>query len=252
MASENGAKKKRKKGDPGAPAWMVTYSDMVTLLLTFFVLLLSMARMDKVKFQDAAGSLKGAFGVMQSARQSEIAKPKVIEFAPIDDDYTTRLYQKIQAIISRLKIDRDIDLVKDRGAVVLRVKESVLFGPGSTALKPEAHAVLDKIAGLVRPLPLSLRIEGHSDDSPTGRADVSNWDLSVGRSMSVLKFFNANNLMPLERMSAVGYGAQRPLVPNDTAENRAQNRRVEFVLENLGSYREDLPYLIDARDQLPF
>ncbi len=254
MSEENngGPKKKKKKAAAGAPLWMVTYSDMVTLLLTFFVLLLSMAQLDKMKFKEVMGSLKGAFGVLSSQTETSVDQPRVVEFLPIMDDYTSRVYKRLIVQLQRLKLDRDITLVKDRGAVVLRVKESVLFGPGSTALKPEAHAVLDKIAGLVRPLPLSLRIEGHSDDSPTGRADVSNWDLSVGRSMSVLKFFNANNLMPLERMSAVGYGAQRPLVPNDTAENRAQNRRVEFVLENLGSYREDLPYLIDARDQLPF
>lgn len=241
-----------KKSEPGAPAWMVTFSDMVTLLLTFFVLLLSMANMDKVKFKDAASSIRGAFGVMNGASPTPISQPSVVEFAPIEDDYMARLYQRVQAVMTRLKLDREIELVKDRGAVILRVKDSILFAAGGSTLRPEAHPVLAKIAEMVRPLPMSLRIEGHSDDTPTGNGDFSNWDLSVARSIAVLKFLGKENLLPLDRMSSVGYGDQKPLVPNISAENRAMNRRVEFVLENLGSYREELPYLIDARDQLPF
>ena len=231
---------------------MVTFSDMVTLLLTFFVLLLSMANMDKIKFKDAASSIRGAFGVMSGANPTSVAPPSVVEFAPIEDDYMARLYQKVQASMTRLKLDREIELVKDRGAVILRVKDSILFAAGGATLKPEAHPVLAKVAELVRPLPLSLRIEGHSDDTPTGNGDFSNWDLSVARSIAVLKFLGKENLLPLDRMSSVGYGEQKPLVPNITAENRALNRRVEFVLESVGSYRDELPYLIDARDQLPF
>ncbi len=244
--------RKPKKQSPGAPSWMVTFSDMVTLLLTFFVLLLSMANMDKIKFKDAASSIRGAFGVMSGSNPTSVSPPSVVEFAPIEDDYMARLYQKIQATMSRLKLDREIELVKDRGAVILRVKDSILFAAGGAALKPEAHPVLAKVAELVRPLPLSLRIEGHSDDTPTGNGDFSNWDLSVARSIAVLKFLGKENLLPLDRMSSVGYGEQKPLVPNITAENRAMNRRVEFVLESVGSYRDELPYLIDARDQLPF
>jgi chemotaxis protein MotB len=252
VANGSGPKKKAKKAAAGAPAWMVTFSDMVTLLLTFFVLLLSMATMDKVKFENAAGSLKGAFGVLSSADQAKIDEPKLMEFAPIDDDLTTRLYQKIRAIMRRLKLDEDMELVKDRGAVVLRVKESVLFDVGSTELKPAAHEVLRKVASLVRPLPLSLRIEGHTDDSPSRNPQLDNWDISINRSIAVLKFFAKQKLLPLGRISALGYGAQQPRVPNISEENRALNRRVEFVMESLDSYREDLPYLIDAKDQLPF
>lgn len=241
-----------KKSEPGAPAWMVTFSDMVTLLLTFFVLLLSMANMDKIKFKDAASSIRGAFGVMSGSNPTSVSPPSVVEFAPIEDDYTARLYQRVQAVMSRLKLDREIELVKDRGAVVLRIKDSILFAAGGATLRPEAHAVLAKVAEMVRPLPLSLRIEGHSDDTPTGNGDFSNWDLSVARSIAVLKFLGKENLLPLDRMSSVGYGAQKPLVPNISAENRAMNRRVEFVLESVGNYRDELPYLIDARDQLPF
>jgi chemotaxis protein MotB len=246
------ARKKKKSESGGAPAWMVTYADMVTLLLTFFVLLLSMANMDSQKFKDALGSLRGAFGIFGSAARTEVSKPKVISFAPMDDDYTQRLYQRVQIVLSRLQIDRDIELVKDRGAVVLRVKEAILFEPGSSSLKESAHPVLRKVASLIRPMPLAVRIEGHTDDTPGNNPAVTNWDLSVQRAVATLKFMAGEDLIPLDRLAAVGYGDQRPVVPNRGKENQALNRRVEFVLESLNHYRENLPYLIDANDQTPF
>lgn len=245
------AKKPQKKSG-GAPEWMVTYSDMVTLLLTFFVLLLSMANMDQVKFSQAAGSLKGAFGVFGGKDRKEISPPALVEIAPVHDDLVQRLYTRIMTQMNRLRLDPTIELVKDRGAVILRVNDSILFAPGTAQLKEEALPVLAKVAGLIRPLPLQLRVEGHTDDIPFNRPDMNNWDLSVARSVAVLKYFQSADLFPLDRMSAVGYGAEHPLVENDTPENRAKNRRVEFVMESLGSYREQLPYLIDANEQLPF
>lgn len=254
MSEENngGPRKKKKKGPAGAPLWMVTYSDMVTLLLTFFVLLLSMAQLDKMKFKEVVGSLKGAFGVLSSSTQTSVDRPRIVEFLPIEDDYTSRLYKRLIVQLQRLKLDRDITLVKDRGAVVLRVNDAVLFEPGGTSVRPEAYSVLRKVAAMVEPLPFNLRIEGHTDDTPVRGDGMSNWDLSVARAVSVLKFFVQEDLVELERLSAVGYGSQRPLGDNDSDEGRALNRRVEFVLESTSSTREELPYLIDAREQLPF
>ena len=246
-------KKKQKEGGSGAPAWMVTYSDMVTLLLTFFVLMLSMANMDKVKFQRAAISLKGAFGIMQSKpqpeRKSEVVLP---EMGAIPYEMLQRVYDSMIQDLQTLDLDEDIELVKDRGAIVLRIKEKILFAPGSRRLKPEARPVLRKIAELVEPLSFDMRIEGHTDSTPYTAQDITNWDLSVDRAVSVLKFFAENELLSLDRMSAVGYGDQQPLVPNDSKENRALNRRVEFILEADGDYQESLPYLIDSSEQLPF
>ncbi|MDY0291855.1 MAG: flagellar motor protein MotB [Desulfuromonadaceae bacterium] len=246
------AKKRQKKQKAGAPEWMVTYSDMVTLLLTFFVLLLSMASMDQIKFEKAAGSLRGAFGVFGGQDQQQISQPTIVEIAPIQDDLVQRTYTRIVTQMNRLRLDSSIELVKDRGAVILRINDAVLFEPGSDRLKETSHPVLRKVAGLIAPLPLQARIEGHTDNIPFLRSDMSNWELSVMRSIAVLRFFQENDLLPLERMSAVGYGDQHPIAPNDTPEGRAKNRRVEFVLESIGDYREQLPYLIDANEQLPF
>ena len=242
-------KKKAKKSSAGAPAWMVTYSDLVTLLLTFFVLLLSMANMDPIKFLKVANSMRSAFGIIGKIDSVDLA-PKIIHIAPkLENDMAQRVYKRIQVQLNRLKLDKDIILVLDRGAVVLRVDNTLLFAPGRADILPAAFPMLRHVADLVRPLPFHLRTEGHTDSS--GNEDA-NWDLSMERATAVLKFFAGENLYPLGRMAAVGYGSQQPIAPNDTPENRALNRRVEFILESMGPYNEKLPYLIDAREQLPF
>jgi chemotaxis protein MotB len=246
-------KKKIKNQAPGAPAWMTTYSDMVTLLLTFFVLLLSMAELDKLKFNEAVVSLRGAFGIVQSKTikdaPSEIAVPRV---SVIPYDMLQQVYKQVIMNIEKLELDKDIEVVKDRGAMVLRVTENVLFAPGSSNLKKEAGPVLRKVADLIAPLPFEVRIEGHTDNTSYKDSWNTNWELSAFRALAVLKYFAENKLLSLDRLSAVGYGEHRPLVPNDSIENRALNRRVEFVLEFGGDFRETLPYLIDSSEQLPF
>lgn len=244
--------KKPKKAAGGAPAWMTTFADMVTLLLTFFVLLLSMAQLDKVKFSEASGSLKGAFGVMMSSSSTEVSQPRIVDFAPMDDDLASRLYQRMMTQMHRLRLEEDMELVKDRGAVVLRINASLLFDSGETRIKQEAYPVLEKVAKMIQPLPLNLRIEGHTDSRPIYGRDMTNWDLSAQRAVSVLRLLANRSSFPLDRMAAVGYGAERPLAPNDTEENQALNRRVEFVLESSTGNNEELPYLVDTQDQSPF
>jgi len=174
----------------------------------------------------------------------------VINIAPLpEEDMAQRVYKRIQFQLNQVKLNKDITLVLDRGAVVLRVNNTLLFTPGRSDILPEALPMLRKIAELVRPLPFHLRTEGHTDSVGSVEA---NWDLSMARASTVVKFFAAEKLFPLDRMAAVGYGSQRPIVPNDTPENRALNRRVEFILESMGGYTEQLPYLIDAREQFPF
>ncbi|MFO7931049.1 MAG: flagellar motor protein MotB [Desulfosalsimonas sp.] len=248
-------RKQKGKNDngPSAPAWMVTYSDMVTLLLTFFVLMLSMAEMDRVKFEKAVVSLKGAFGMLQDQPEEQKKNDMIIpEIEPIPYDMLQSVYRRMRQDLEKLEIDEDVELVKDRGAIVLRIKEKILFDSGATGLRTEAEPVLRKVGELVAPMQFNMRIEGHTDSQPMASSGRSNWDLSVDRAISVLRFFARQELLSLDRLSAVGYGDQQPLVPNDTPENRAMNRRVEFVLEAGGDYKQQLPHLVDSSEQLPF
>ena len=230
----------------------MTYSDMVTLLLTFFILLISMSTVDEIKFDMAAGSLRGAFGVMTDVGDDQIQSSQTTTIAPVKNEQVQRVYKRIRDQLQRLELNEDIKLVKDRGAVVLRVEDSILFGSGESNLDSKAYSVLRDVADLVRPWPMDLRVEGHTDNVPVQGSEMGNWELSAQRALSVLRFMAEEELLPLDRLSAVGYGAQHPVVPNDSEEHRAMNRRVDFVLESVGGYQEELPYLIDTSSQLPF
>jgi len=215
---------------------MVTFADMVTLLLTFFVLLVSMATMDRVKFSAAASSLSKAFGTGVAASSYTEYKIQTIpstpstQFAPIQSDSITKIQKRIETEIKALNIQNSVELIqKDDDTIILRLDEAVLFQPDQSKISPEAYPLLRQIADIIRPIPMRLRIEGHTDDVlPQSARD--NWDLSIDRSVSVLRFFTKSKLLPLDRMSAVGYGQERPVMPNTSAQNRAKNRRVDFIL----------------------
>lgn len=242
--ADNDQDKARKEQKPcpkcdcsgGAPAWMVTYSDLVTLLLTFFVLLLSMASMDQVKFTAASSSLRDAFGVHSKPAQVDFSlpilpTPPISQFAPIQNEMATKVYKRIESQIKASMVPEDIELIKkDNDTIILRINNSVLFKKGQATVSPTAYPLLRKIADIIRPLPMRLRIEGHTDSSPVSKRKIGNWDLSVDRAVSVMRFFKKSDLLPLDRMAAIGYGSERPVVPNTSEKNMAMNRRVDFVL----------------------
>lgn len=228
--------KKQEECPAGAPLWMVTFSDLVTLLLTFFVLLLSMATMDKVKFDEAKQSLEQAFGFQSFSTTSRYTVPVMpsapkSKFAPIPQPSAAKYYKRIKTDIEMTKISDKVEVIKrDDNTIVLRINDAVLFEPGKATLNPASYPLLRKIADIVRPLPMTMRIEGHTDNTPIAGKKITNWDLSVARAISVMRFYSRGKLFSLDRMSAVGYGDTRPIVPNNSPENKAKNRRVDFIL----------------------
>lgn len=249
-------KKEREDSPSGAPMWMVTYSDLVTLLLTFFVLLLSMASMDPVRFTQASSSLRDAFGMHQNPAQVDFSipilpSPPKTTFAPINEKMTIEIYRKIKTQINSDNLSEDIEMVqKDGDKIVLRVKDTVLFQPGETQISPKSYPLLRYIADIIRPLPLKLRIEGHSDAEADAQSELGKWDVSMGRSVSVMRFFKKSDLLPLERMSAAGYGDTQPLASNATNEGKAQNRRVDFVLQ--ANNVDDMVQTNNKENDIPF
>ena len=189
---------------------------------------------------------------MNEVGDDQIQSSQTTTIAPVKNEQVQRVFKRIRDKLQRMELNEDIKLVKDRGAVVLRVEESILFGSGERELDSKAHSVLRDVADLVRPWPLDLRIEGHTDNVPVQGSGMGNWELSAQRALSVLRYMAEEELLPLDRLSAVGYGAQHPAVHNDSEKHRAMNRRVDFVLESVSGYQEELPYLIDTSSQLPF
>lgn len=240
MAEEE-AQEEKKEAAPdcpaGAPAWMTTYSDLVTLLLTFFVLLLSMANMDPVKVLEASSSLKDAFGMHKEPAHVDFAipvlpSPPIAPYSPIQQHTTQKVYDKIKSQIDSRRLENNVGVIQnDDESIILRINDSVLFNRGSAQISPKSYSILRTVADIIRPLPMDLRIEGHTDDIPVSDSKFSNWDLSVERAVSVMRFFTQSDLLPLDRMAAIGYGKKQPLVPNRDDISRAKNRRVDFFLK---------------------
>jgi chemotaxis protein MotB len=222
-------------------AWMVTFSDLIMLLLTFFVLLLSMSSMDRRKLKEiilhvkeAAGLLEfsGSRGITDLATFIKRHRKEKETYFMIDRDLLRYLF--MPSMESDRKMEEIIDLIDDERGIVISFQEDIMFDPGEATLKKEAFPVLDSIARAIGSSPNDILIMGHTDNVPVqSKLYESKWDLSSYRGLSVLEYFlKEKGLLP-SRFSVGGYGPSRPLYPNDTPENRALNRRIEIIFKSL-------------------
>ena len=239
------AEKKCEECKAGAPEWMVTFSDMTTLLLTFFVLLLSMASLDQRKIKEALGSLQGALGVLEAGRKSEMGKEEILskmDFVQQIKKSQERMLSGLRNYIEQANLSSQISVVKTEKGISVRIMDSVLFAPGSAEILPSAYPILEKLAAMMIDSPYNILVEGHTDDIPIRTEKFpSNWELSTARAVAVVKFLISKGVKP-EKLAATGYAQYHPIVPNITPENRAKNRRVEinFVSPELAESNKNI------------
>ncbi len=216
----------------GLDGWVMTYGDMMSLLLTFFVLIVSFSSMQETKFKDAAASLRTAFGVMNQPQSviefNDPLMPKYEKQEQKDFLYEVRL---LETSLQEKGLSSDVVMEFTPDGVLFRLDAPVLFSAGQADVQPPSYEVLDTLAGFLGKFPGETRVEGHSDNIPikSGRFP-SNWELSAARAGAVARYFQGKGMAP-ERLAATGYGEFRPLAANDTLEGRAQNRRVEIFLK---------------------
>ncbi|HKJ65667.1 MAG TPA: OmpA family protein, partial [Desulfopila sp.] len=180
-----------------------------------------------------------------------LPSPPITKYSPIQNEMTVKLFRRIKNQISTDKLSQDIDVVEKGGdTLILRVKDTILFEPGETKISPESYPLLRHIADIIRPMPLLLRIEGHTDAVTETQVEMNRWDISMARSVSVMRFYTRGEFLPLDRMAAVGYGASHPLASNETVEGRAQNRRVDFVLRSNAAMDVNTPE--NSKNEIPF
>ena len=228
----------------GAPKWMTTFSDLVTLLLTFFVLLLSMANFDKVKIYQFLGVMAGGVGILDFQSQINLAEINTVTRIATKEaveDAVKRVQEVLEDTVRSQNLEKMISIVKTDKGISIRIMDAVFFTTNSARLLETAKPILDKIIMIVEETPYSINVEGHTDDTPIGRDSFFNWELSSDRAVSVVRYFSEEKFDP-RRLSSSGYGEYHPLVPNITSENRARNRRVEINLisPELSSVGEDI------------
>jgi len=220
--------------------WLVTYADLMTLLLVFFVLLFSLSSLDREKYKSTMELVK--VKISEDANMMSL-----LELMEVPDSIDTKItIEDITGLNSREdNLLRDINkYVVDRensdtiqtyvleGKIIVRINGQTLFDSGSADLKLSALPILDRIVEVVFDYPeYTINIKGYTDDIPiTTERFPSNWELSAIRATTVLKNLIQKGIKP-ERLTATGYAEMEPLLPNTSEINRATNRRVEFVLE---------------------
>lgn len=217
-----------------APFWMTTYSDMVTLLLTFFVLIVSMSEVEVVKFREALSHFNGQKAVMDFPSVVSPSKPmqdpeQIYENREESLDELLK-YLKENDLEDKVLVDLTVD------GVHVSIVDSVMFQSGRAELLPTAEAILVKVAEVLTPLAQLIVVEGHTDNRPIQTAQFpSNWELSGARASSVVRFFlNQSTALGPELYETIGYAEFRPEESNDTPEGRARNRRVEIHFSHAG------------------
>ncbi|MHC8509268.1 MAG: OmpA/MotB family protein [Rhodospirillales bacterium] len=199
--------------------WLVTYADAITLLLAFFVMLLTFTEYDIPAYQDAVKAIKENLGDRDEATPTEV------------------LQQSVETIVNSQQADQVVMVEVDEKGVVIELAANAFYKPGSADIRPAAMPVLEKIAETLaspRYDTYAIEVQGHTDDSPISTPVFpSNWELSGGRATRIVRLFADNEILP-QRMSARAYGDTRPKVPNHDAqgtpmpENQAVNRRIKI------------------------
>lgn len=252
-----------------AERWLLTYSDLITLLMVFFVVLYSMSQIDANKFKAVAESLSVALGggaASQIDVGSSMSGPSIFESGTPKSnttqpgtteeiDKTTNInsagsglkpgqgnsdaenmtIEGIKAKLDKFAADNGIQTqlmasIEERG-LVISIQETLLFESGSADVTPRAREILDKINTVLAVAPNYIKVEGHTDNLPinTNRFP-SNWELSVLRATNVVHIMATPGTISSNRLSAAGYGEYRPIATNKSEEGRARNRRVDLVI----------------------
>lgn len=237
-------RRRQTSGKANHERWLLTYSDLITLLMVFFVVMYALSNLNAKKFQAVALSLSHAMG---GGGQSVLNEPGT-SLAPgisgsslIEDMQMTmetkeasdleKIRKELQAYIDENGLNDKVSVnLEDRG-VVLSFKDVALFPLGSAELTPDARELINKTGQILKKAPQFIRVEGHTDNLPINTAQFpSNWELSVTRATRVVQELIKELDFHPDRLSAAGYGEFRPKSPNDSNENRQRNRRVDIVV----------------------
>ncbi len=208
-------RKNSPKEEDNTHRWLISYSDFLTLLFTFFVALFSLSTMDLWKAEKFTGSLRKAFKVID-------------EPIPFEEDRNKAVIEDLKKLLNDIS---GAEVKSDIRGIIINLPSSLLFDSGSAQLKQESIDVLKRITEYFRTFPNKILIEGHTDNIPLSSNAIykSNWELSAARASSVLHFLIQMGLSP-DRFTIAGYGEYRPIESNETAEGRAKNRRVELII----------------------
>lgn len=259
--------------------WIMTFADLMSLLMCFFVLLLSFSEMDIQKYKQVAGSMKFAFGIQREVKADVIPKgtsmvtdkwspgkpdPTVLikemrqdttddtkENLDFDQEKANEMAELLADLLSKVLTEEIgegmLDIILDGNNVSVRIREKDSFPSASAKLNADFYTVLDKLGGVLSQTTGKIIVGGHSDSLPISTpAYPSNWMLSAARAASVVHYLGKGLLSPTSRIEIRAYADSLPVAPNDSKENQAKNRRIEIVVNFDGKAVSEAQSLADV------
>jgi chemotaxis protein MotB len=260
--------------------WLESWADAMTLLMAFFIMLFAFALVDETKFFDFKVGMVTALGVSDPITEqgdsilesgNGIALEVGLSTVPSVEirnqvtqgegeleavgEVTTDNVEDVRDLLAAKFIENGsaefVSVDIDERGVVVRYDGRVLFESGSAELGDDSDVVLAATADVLQLIDNPVDIEGHTDDVPTGSRWISNWELSGARASAVVRWMTEFGAIPPRRLAAVGMGETRPLVPNDSDENRRENRRVEVVIRVAGLLESEVDVIDPIGDPIP-
>lgn len=226
---------KVKKSSEVSADWALSYGDLMTLLLTFFILIVSFSTVELEEVRRFISSLRGASGILGDYDGSSVVEQQA------DHQSSFSMEQEVlEEVIEgteeeknvRMTDENGLELARTSDGIMVRFSSPVLFQPGDSKLDPRVYDYLRRVAFYIEKFDCKVRIEGHTDDAPIRTPQFpTNWDLSSARAIQVLRFFEEQSGVPAKRLEAIGYGSSRPLYPKTDLQNKEKNRRVEIYLD---------------------
>ena len=221
--------------------WIISFADLMTLLLAFFILLYSMSKLDADKYLSLSGSLRKTYGIESKLATgtiiSENFKLDASNLTSVNDILNKKLdeiLKNVNIFIFQHQLQNIVKAYIDERGVVINISESMLFKAGDDNLTPQSRIILNYLMELFQTFPYPILIEGHTDNTPVESIRFpSNWELSTLRACNVIKYFISKGISP-DRLSAEGFGEFRPVANNTTESGKSMNRRVEIVFKRGG------------------
>lgn len=233
--------KRRKMELPPPPPWLVSWGDLNTLLLTFFIMLFEISPVITVDFNLILSSFRGSLGLMEGGQTLTPGRMEEMGHNMLNLPATERetaLAKMVRRAVEAYKPEiqaKEVRVREDERGLVITLSSDAFFDPGSAKLKEDIIPVLNKAAIIIKSVPNFVRVEGHTDDRPVPPRGLeegyaTNWELSSARAVNVLRYLIEENDVDPRQMSAVAFGEHRPIDDNETPEGRAYNRRVDIVI----------------------
>lgn len=218
--------------DTSSLRWLLTYADMITLLMAFFIMLYSMSILNLSSFKEVAVSIRSGFGGLVEGGNSSQANKKSVTTAGVPQD----VIDKLQKFVQKENLGKSVRLrIDERGLVISLVTDKVLFAKGQAELSDSSKKIIGGVAAVLKQVPNQVRVEGHTCNLPIlSNRYPSNWELSTARATVVIRYMIEECNIPADRLSAAGYADSKSLVPNTNEKSRALNRRVDLVVLRSG------------------